>query len=426
VAGELDHPGTTPVLANIFLSPRQGLFSVRQGSSWRDCRLLLLRKKANSERSAFCSFLSPLCTPATIVVFLLALAIFPAHSLSRRFPDPHVLFGPPCPAVSTMDQDHTRRPSPAPVNHAADAAPSPLDFIAAIKDKIDDIERQRGEASTAMRDRLHAAVVEYKQADQRFVDEHAACLNMLLACVPEASAWHWAKPCLGVPDRELFALGGIVIKYHPTSDPSGLGPLTRGVSPSPPAQPSFDALIDSAPADSPFSSTLSSAPPSPVPPPDLEISRPTPMQHAESTRPLLPSYEPEFQPEKRPADGTSSSSSSSLSDELAFEPRPPPRPRPKKRLRSTPDTPPAVIGRELRPTSRQGHPIATETDDQLATTATNIAPPVQKNILHSRYKCTECSKRGQACDRRSPCSICIRKGWGARCRYPAGKPRSRK
>jgi hypothetical protein len=88
-----------------------------------------------------------------------------------------------------------------------------------------------------MRDRLHAMVVEYKRADQGFVNEHAAYLNELSARYPdEVTSLKWAKPCLGVPDRELFARGGIAIKYPPSSDLSGLGPQVRGSSPSPSAQ----------------------------------------------------------------------------------------------------------------------------------------------------------------------------------------------
>jgi len=49
-------------------------------------------------------------------------------------------------------------------------APHAKDITLA-KAKIDDITHRRCEASKAMGDRLHAAVVEYKRADQSFVNE---------------------------------------------------------------------------------------------------------------------------------------------------------------------------------------------------------------------------------------------------------------
>ncbi|KAK0627084.1 hypothetical protein B0T14DRAFT_127125 [Immersiella caudata] len=116
------------------------------------------------------------------------------------------------PVASSKQQPHVTLNSVL-----SQAKTSPLAYIAAFKTKIDDIERRGCEASTAMRDRLHAAVIEYQRADQSFVDD----VSQLLAVFPEAGTLNWAQHCLGIPDRELFAGDGIVVKFHLSFDPAG-------------------------------------------------------------------------------------------------------------------------------------------------------------------------------------------------------------
>jgi len=355
--------------------------------------------------------------------------------LRWRLSDPHgavcsVASEPP-PLLRTMGSKNSRSTSPAPRVVPIDPKTSPSSpsaDIAAFKAKIDDIERRRCEASTVMRDRLHAAVVEYKRADQSFVNEHTACLNELLAAFPEAGNLDWAQPCLGVPDRELFARDGIAIKYHPSFDPAGFGALARGLSPS----PSTHEMIGSLLAPSPFSSTLSSAPPSPRLP-DMERPTPKPTPHHESAPPLVPSKRSASRPAKRSSSVASSSSSSIVSntppspDELTPDAKPP-RPQPRKRSRSM-HAPPATTatGRKLLPTSRRGHYTANSTTRQLAPTAASIKPPAEKRVYQGgyqgRYKCAECSKSSQKCDRGLPCSVCVRKGKAEQCQYSTRRRR---
>ncbi|KAK0620108.1 hypothetical protein B0T14DRAFT_496710 [Immersiella caudata] len=317
-----------------------------------------------------------------------------------------------------MDSEHSRSPSPAPRVVPTDPKTSLSAYLAAYKAKTDDIERRRCEASTAMRDRLHAAVVEYKRADQSFVDEHTACLNELLAVFPEAGNLNGVQPCLGVPDRELFARDGIAIKFHPSFDPAGFGAVARGRSPSPSTYEMIDPLL----APSPFSTPLSSVPPSPRRP-DIERSTPKPTPHHESARPLVPSKRSASRPAKRSYSVASSSSSpivtntSPSPEELTSDAKPS-RPQPKKRPRSM-HAPPATTatGRKPLPTSRRSHYTANSATRQLAPTAAPSKPPAEKRGYQGRYKCAECSKSSQKCDRGLPCSVCVRKGKGEQCQY---------
>ncbi|KAK0746875.1 hypothetical protein B0T18DRAFT_161867 [Schizothecium vesticola] len=306
--------------------------------------------------------------------------------------------------------DSKRSPSIVPRSFHVDPATTSSAYIATIKAKLDDVEHRRGRACVAMRDRLHALIVEYKRADQGFVDEHAAYLNQLSArCPDEVTSLDWVKPCLGVPDRELFARGGIAIKYHPLSDPSGLGPQVRGPSPSPSAQQSLSPLL----ATSGLSSTLSSAPPSPGQMPDPETPTSKPIAPDKPTLPLLP--------RKRSATATSPSSSSS--DELTSDLQPPPQPETKKRSRPIPHTPTSTSRKPLR-TSRRGRQTANDTTHRLASMATQNILPAQKKDHQGQAQCFECASSRQECDRELPCSACVQKRRVRQCRYP--KKRSKR
>ncbi|KAK1757089.1 hypothetical protein QBC47DRAFT_378389 [Echria macrotheca] len=333
-------------------------------------------------------------------------------------------------------------PSPAPGGFPfpTDPEPSRSAFMAAIRAKIDDIERRRFEASTLMRDRLHAAVVDYKRADQSFVDEHTACLNQLLAAYPDASTLAWAQPCLGVPDRELFARDGIAIKYHPSSDPAGFGALARGPSPSPSADDMLGVLL--APNSSSSTSPLSSVPPSPIEMPDTfdidEHLTPKPAPHDDSAPPPTPSKtwaaRPARHPSTVPASSSSSTSNDSSSpsafeddppseDELVADIKPPPQSRPKYKYRhKRPMSGHPTVGAKRRkplPNSPREHNTTSNNARQPAVPTTPPSkPPPETRVRQSRRICLTCTRNKENCDRKSPCSACVRKGQREQCRYP--------
>lgn len=306
----------------------------------------------------------------------------------RSAPSGHqcTLFGFPLSAMPTMDS--TQSPSQVPPSSPVNTATSSAD-IARIKATLDGIEERRNDAIRAMSAWMHRHVVEYLRTDRSFVDEYTACLNDLLARFPdEAVMLDWAKPCLGVPDRESFVHADFTIKFHPSDDPGGHLPQVRHLSPS----PSSPQPLSLWPDQDTISSMLSSAPSSP----GLESGLPASNQ--------VPDHE--------------------SADALAFDTQPPPRQKPKKRPRPLPDAPATGTGtgtgrgRKPLSTSRRGQNTTTGTVQQPATAATQstLLPPHPRK---SHVPCTECTRRKQRCNRKLPCSMCLWRDTIEECRYPS-------
>ncbi|KAK0751401.1 hypothetical protein B0T18DRAFT_402435 [Schizothecium vesticola] len=307
-----------------------------------------------------------------------------------------------------MDARLTRTRSPPGQRPHISPPPAPdSDLKDQFKRRIEDIQRRRDQAAADMTDRLYAMIVAYKEADQGMVDEHVACLAQFSSLFPDAiNTYKWAKPCIGVPEREYFAQRGIAFTYHPATDRYGLGqrgpPPEEKPSSSPdyfPQKPShrFKTLPFRSP--SPLSSTLSSVPPSPEHTLASEDKASAPEN--QDTRPAKRSAEP------------------SSSDELASEPPQPAPPKP-KRPRGPPETP----GRKPLPTSRRPRPATPSQQPNEAPPplpSRSLPPPAPPNTsarkIYPGPRCIECSKRKKACDRDLPCSRCVGTGRAERCRY---------
>ncbi|KAK4446222.1 hypothetical protein QBC34DRAFT_411757 [Podospora aff. communis PSN243] len=288
-------------------------------------------------------------------------------------------------------------------------SPSLLPIVEGIRARIEDIQARRNEASCAMTDRLYQHVLEYKRVDQTFVDEHMACLAELTALIPGADTPEWAT-CIGVPDYEMFVKKDMIIKFHPASDPAGVGRKTR------PPSLSLSPLATHVPpphaaaaAPSPFSSTLS-LPPSPIPPPPSprpksEHSFTPPPPPSLPNKPLQPLPPHKRQREETP---TSSSSAESPSESEYYsspdalnQPDSPVRHRPRPKR---PRPPPAPIKHR----QRRGRSVPKPAPHTAAPAASRPQP------------CVRCRRRKVGCDKQEPCSRCVKHGLGMECKYPKG------
>jgi hypothetical protein len=90
---------------------------------------------------------------------------------------------------------------------------------AELKARLEEIEWQRDEESTAMCYRLHFLVMEYKRRDQSYVDRYTECLDQVLHHFPGlANTRPWAKPCRAAVERQFFSTEGLAIKFYPSTD----------------------------------------------------------------------------------------------------------------------------------------------------------------------------------------------------------------
>ncbi|KAK5659870.1 hypothetical protein OQA88_13333 [Cercophora sp. LCS_1] len=197
-----------------------------------------------------------------------------------------------------------------------------------LKARLGDILRQRDQATSDMSDRLYAMIVAYKEADQALVDQHAACLAQVISLFPDAAdTCTWAKPCIGVPEREWFAQRGIAFTFHPVTDRYGFGqqgPVpdqhddTSSPSPNlPPRRP---------PSRHP-KTTLPSRSPSPFPTPSIPPSSP---EHTLASEHNISKEEKKAHPDEPTRPNKRHISSPSTADELAPEQPTPFRPKPKR------------------------------------------------------------------------------------------------
>ncbi|KAK0612268.1 hypothetical protein B0T14DRAFT_501172 [Immersiella caudata] len=256
-----------------------------------------------------------------------------------------------------------RDPGLSPPLHDASARADPsLALMDSFQARLKEIEARRNEATISMSERMYECVVEHKRIDQAFVDEHTACLEELTSSFPEARTLDWAAPCVQVPDSEMFACKGIIIKFHPASDPAGFGPKvhspSRSPSTSPSPSPSHAPIPQTAHAASILvSSTLSDA-----------LSSPAQISQRDNVSP-----DPSL-------------------DELAVDHPAPQGARPKaKRPRPAP-RPPATSASAIR----QDKEHITPQDLPHTAPSTASQPPTRP--------CFECSRRKVGCDKKKPCS----------------------